>query len=1394
MLVEWHWGLVTLSLLIAVAGAFVSLSYARRMRCTSGLASTLWMFAGGVTLAVTIWAMHFIGMLAMRVPIDLSFDVWITLLSVSPALLAALLGFALLRLRTTSWRVLVPGGVLMGVGIAAMHYLGMAALRLEPAIKYDWLLVSVSVLVAIGASIASLWLVLLSDVSGLHRWLFQPVAAALMGMAIAGMHYVAMAAVSIAPGSICLAPANSLEPLELAYGLALGVLALLSGGFLATLFDERLQQRSTGALQRMQDAERLLREMTESLPVAVFRFRGEDLSSGRFVYVSRQVKELLGVEPEALLEDPKAYFKNVYESDRQALVASMAECYQLRTGWKNEFRVKSLDGNLRWIQGEVTPGILNGTDFVWNGYWVDVTERHMREERMKNLLEFNPDGLIIVSENGLIAQVNSQAERLFDYRREELIGRPIEILMPEAKRINHTAFMREYFRNPRETQMRNGRDVVGILRDGEQIAVEVSLSPMEAEDGISVIASVRDVTRRKLAEIKLREAETTLREMSDHLPGVVYQYISFGDGKGKYTFISKHVEDLFGVSPEDALKDGAVVEPRLHESDRQQVISSILASQKAGLPWVSEFRILHPDGSIHWVKGAAMPVRPLEMDGVTMFDAYVWSGYWIDITEAKKMEVALAEAKDAAVAASQAKSDFIANMSHEIRTPMNAILGMTYLLEQSSLEAAQRNYVSKLQQSGQHLMGIINDILDFSKVEAGKLTIERIEMDLEEILESVAGLVGEKAGAKGLELIFDISPDVPTSLVGDPLRFKQILVNYINNAIKFTDAGEVSVNVRKVDEKDSQVVLYVEVVDTGIGLTDEQKSRLFRSFEQADSSTTRRYGGTGLGLAICKRLAELMGGDVGVESRIGEGATFWFTATLGKSLQRHQRTVLEANLRGKRMLVVDDNAHAREIISNQLRSLSFEVDVAPSGEVGLATVAEADRLGKPFDLLLLDWRMPGMNGVEAARQLGALDLRSPAPRCIIVTAHGREEVTGEARSAGIEDVLVKPVNPSMLFDGVVRALTRGQGVNERPEKRQSRSGDEPEGLAIRGARVLLVEDNEVNQEVARGLLATYGVETDVAGNGLEATQRIGLAPYDAVLMDMQMPVMDGLTATREIRKMGIYGHIPIIAMTANAMTADRQRCMDAGMVDFVAKPIDPPELLRVLRRWIRPRMVVEPVQEQSWPGQTSTLPVDLYGVDVDAGLRRMAGNASLYQAMLRKFVEGQADTADRIAGAMQQGEWELAERLAHSLRGVAGNLGAIELERLATGLEAQLRDPLRRAGAQLSLEMLSRELTALVADVQARVPVHHSVGAAEAQTHELAEALMDRLETLLRDDDPEAVELFEGNANDLRPLLASSYDRLARAVVDFDFTVALNLLTEVRSRRSGQSVGASASH
>ncbi|MDP3137554.1 MAG: response regulator [Burkholderiaceae bacterium] len=528
---------------------------------------------------------------------------------------------------------------------------------------------------------------------------------------------------------------------------------------------------------------------------------------------------------------------------------------------------------------------------------------------------------------------------------------------------------------------------------------------------------------------------------------------------------------------------------------------------------------------------------------------------------------ALRDAKNLAEEATHAKSQFLANMSHEIRTPMNAMLGMTQLVLKGRLEARQRDYLEKSLKAGRHLLGVLNDILDFSKIEAGKLSIENVDFELDQVLSNIGDLINEKASAKGLELVIDVDDRVPKTLVGDPLRLGQILVNFANNAVKFTQTGEVAIVIGLKEDRADEVVLHCAVTDTGIGLSPEQCERLFQSFQQADASTTRKFGGTGLGLAISKHLAQLMNGEVGVQSRPGHGSTFWFTATLRKSPLQPRALQLDESMLGRRVLIVDDSEHARAVMASMLTSMRFAVAQANSGPSALCQVEEANSRGQAFDVVVLDWQMPEMDGIELARRIGQLPLAQP-PAMLLVTAFNREEVIAGARAAGVKDVLIKPVNPSLMFDALIGLL--GQGLRSTPTGGGTRSDGRTQDDSLRGARVLLVEDNAANQEVAVGLLELRGVAVDVAANGEIALGMLRQSTerrWDVVFMDMQMPVMDGITATREIRKIGRYRSLPIIAMTANALKGDREKCLQAGMNDHVAKPIDEREMFAALARW-----------------------------------------------------------------------------------------------------------------------------------------------------------------------------------------------------------------------------------
>ena len=840
------------------------------------------------------------------------------------------------------------------------------------------------------------------------------------------------------------------------------------------------------------------------------------------------------------------------------------------------------------------------------------------------------------------------------------------------------------------------------------------------------------------------------------------------------------------------------------------------------------------DGSNFPVEFAASPM----LEGSRVEGAVV---VFHEIAERKRAEEALLQAKTVAEAASRAKSAFLANMSHEIRTPMNAILGLVHLLQQTELSTRQRDYAHKIRVSAQSLLGILNDILDFSKVEAGKLELERVEFRLDELLQNLAVIVGAAAQDKDIEVLFSVAPEVPLDLVGDPLRLQQVLINLAGNAIKFTEAGEVVVSVRAVEVTDGRAVLAFSIRDTGIGIDPAQRERLFQAFSQADSSTTRRYGGTGLGLAICTRLVTLMGGAMDVESEPGRGSDFHFTAVFGRETVPAERPRRARPVpRGLSVLVVDDNPTARAVLGELVSSFGWRAEICTSGEEAIAELERATADGRPYDIVLMDWKMPGLDGIETSRRIRE-DGLVKAPVIIVVSAFGRERIGTLSDTLGLGGALVKPVTASALLDAVTDAYGAAGGGSWESDggTLAEASGPPPAGSAplslsgrpLAGRRLLLVEDNSISQEVAREILERAGARVSVAGNGREAVARVEEAdqPFDIVLMDVQMPEMDGFEATRRLRAGPAGQGLPIIAMTASALPSDKQRCLDGGMDDHIAKPIDVDELFSVLDRWIgrlaphpaaaservaafKPfaKPFAKPATQPRSRRAAGDLPPDLPGIDVGDALQRLDNDMVLFRRFVGDFVRTYGATPDAIADALAAGDLPRAKSLGHELKSVAGNIGARRLSGAADAVQiaayhgdapaAECQVPVLRAEMAAVLESaarLARPDDGVPGGVPGGVPAGAPVagfGAAPAMAATLdraaLEPMLDRFGHLLRDSNFAAAEEFAA----LAPALAAGVDpptlkALSAAVDSLDFAKAQSILRRIADELGLQLTG-----
>ena len=831
-------------------------------------------------------------------------------------------------------------------------------------------------------------------------------------------------------------------------------------------------------------------------------------------------------------------------------------------------------------------------------------ERQKSRASLRASIDSSADAIAYSDRDRKILDCNQAFTAMFGYTREDLIGNSwglIHLDQEHFERFGRTIY-------PGVGQSGFWRGEWTFRRKNKTIfPTEVTLSEIRLPDGTveGYVGILRDITQRKQAEQAIRESEQRLAEAQRIARLGNWDW----DIETDELWWSDEVNQILGLDPETNRGSPEVARNLVLPDDLGAFDRAVKRALKQDEPYNIDHQIIRPDGEERIINAQGHVVRNVDGRAIRM------AGTVQDITERKLMETALQRAKEAADQANQAKSDFLARMSHEIRTPLNAVIGMIHLALNTDLGPKQMDYLTKIRNSSNTLVGIINDVLDFSKIEAGKLDMESVNFSLEEVLDNVSDLVTLKTHEKGLELLIKTDPDVPPSLKGDPLRLGQVLINLANNAVKFTDHGEVVISTALERLEDDKVILRFSVKDTGIGLNQEQQVRLFEAFSQADTSTTRQYGGTGLGLAICRRLVDMMGGEIWVESAPGMGNTFSFTAVFGLGVADMTRPVVTApDLCGLRVLVVDDNATSRDILRGILEAMDFDVSLAASGEEGLAELAGASE-DHPYDLVIMDWKMPGMDGIEASLRIKRHPDLKRIPTIVMVTAYGREEVVRRAEQAGLEGFLIKPVSPSVLYETIMQALGRKVTDRDLAARHQGLGAEAMRG--IRWARTLLVEDSEINREVAVEILQSAQLAVTVAGDGQEALEILDEVQFDLVLMDIEMPVMDGYEATRRIRGDSRFEDLPIVAMTAHAMSGDREKSIQAGMNDHVSKPIDVEQLFSSLVKWIKPasREYVPPKAADDGPeeGLTDDFPTDLPGIDVKRGLELMGEKPRLYK-------------------------------------------------------------------------------------------------------------------------------------------------------------------------------------
>jgi PAS domain S-box-containing protein len=1024
--------LVALSVLIAVLASYAALDLAGRVTSARGGARSLWLSGGATAMGIGIWSMHYVGMLAFRLPVPVQYDWPTVLLSLLAAILASAIALFVVSRSKMGLLQAVVGSVFMGSAIAGMHYIGMAAMRLPAMCQYSRGIVTISVVLAIVISLVALWLTFYFRGEAKSGGWRKALSAVVMGTAVPVMHYTGMAAASFTP-------------------------SISSRGDLS----HALSITSLG---------------TTGITVVTFMVLGLTIL----------------------------------------------------------------------------------TSLVDRRFSAQALELESIEKRSRQILETALDAFVGLDSNGRIVDWNAQAEKTFGWPSSVVTGKLLsETIIPDPHRVAYEGIIIELLVAGQGLARSKRFEITASCQNGREIPVEITISALHSEEAHKFAVFMRDLTDSKRAKEKIREGSELVRLLLDSTPEAIYGI----DTAGRCTFCNTSCLQLLGY------ESGAdLLDRNMHEL--------IHHTRADGTPYPVED--CHIYAAFRQGTGTHIDDEVLWRRDGTHFPAEYWSRAirrgeelvgsvvtFVDITGRRQAEQALRDAKDAAEAANDAKSIFLANMSHEIRTPMNGILGMTELVLDTDLTIEQKENLGLVRLSAESLLSIINDILDFSKIEAGKLEIEAIPFDLRESLGETMKSLSVRAHQKGLELIYDVQPDVSEALIGDPGRIRQVLINLVGNAVKFTEKGEVFINVEQESCEDTITSLHFMVKDTGVGVPEDKQRKIFEAFSQADGSMARKYGGTGLGLTICSRLVTMMGGAIWVESQPGQGSTFHFTLRLAvHDKQSRDAVPLQLQqLRDLHALIVDDNFTNRRVLTGMLVRWGMRPTSVEGGRAALQALEVAKSTGRPFPLILLDGQMPEMDGFTLVERIKK-DPELVGATIMMLTSAGHMGDAARCRELGISAYLVKPIRQGELLEGICNVLnfsTQKEGpLVTRHTLREAKNR----------TRILLAEDNAVNQTLALRLLEKRGYIVSIACNGREAVAALEKETFDVVLMDIQMPEMDGFEATATIRERErpTGRHTPIVAMTAHALKGDEERCLSAGMDAYISKPIRTNELFSTIKK------------------------------------------------------------------------------------------------------------------------------------------------------------------------------------------------------------------------------------